>query len=94
MRAAATQHGDCLLDSEPARLRAEWIGAFQEWDRIADGSPDALLTDEQRDKRCRYYDAGRPSISLGGERSVSADRADCRRHPHDRPGGGYRPLEG
>jgi hypothetical protein len=54
---AANEYGSWLIDSDLVRLRAEWIKAFQEWHRVADGSPEAILTDEQRTKLRRYYDA-------------------------------------
>ena len=57
MHLAANEYGNWLIDSDLVRLRAEWIKAFQEWHRVADGSPEAILTEEQRTKLGRYYDA-------------------------------------
>jgi hypothetical protein len=50
-------YGDWLRDPELTRLRSEWIKAFQEWNRISAQSPEVMLTDEQRVKLRRYYDA-------------------------------------
>jgi hypothetical protein len=57
VRFAANEHGNLLLDADLVRLRAEWIKSFQEWHRVAEGSPDAILTAEQRTKLRRYFDA-------------------------------------
>ena len=50
-------YGDWLSDPELARLRSEWIKAFQEWHRISNQSPEVMLTHKQRVKLRRYYDA-------------------------------------
>ena len=57
MDIAAADYGDWLFDPELARLRAEWIKAFQAWDRISAQSPEVMLTDEQRVRLRRYYHA-------------------------------------
>ena len=55
--APTDDYGDWLLDPELARLRSEWVKAFQEWDRISGQSPEVMLNDEQRVRLRRYYDA-------------------------------------
>ena len=50
-------YGEWLLDPELARLRSEWVRAFQAWDRISEQSPEVMLNDEQRIRLRRYYDA-------------------------------------
>ena len=57
LRIAGADYRDWLLDPEIARLRSEWIKTFKEWDRTSDRSPEVMLTDEQRLKSRRYYDA-------------------------------------
>lgn len=57
MHLATNEYGSWLIDSDLVRLRAQWIKAFQEWHHVADGSPEYILTDEQRIKLRRYYDA-------------------------------------
>ena len=57
MHVAAADYGDWLLDPELVRLRSEWIRAFQEWENVADQSPEVMLTDEQRVRLRHYFDA-------------------------------------
>ena len=57
MSTAGAVYGDWLRDPELVRLRAAWVKAFKEWDRISDRSPEVMLTDEQRLRLRRYYDA-------------------------------------
>lgn len=57
MHLAANEYGTWLIDADLVRLRAAWIKAFREWYRVADGSPESILTDVQRTKLRRYYDA-------------------------------------
>lgn len=54
---AADDYGDWLLDPELVRLRSEWVKAFQDWEHVSDQSPEVMLTDEQRVRLRRYYDA-------------------------------------
>ena len=57
MHITADDYGDWLADPELARLRSEWVKAFQEWDRVSCQSPEVMLNPEQRIKLRRYYDA-------------------------------------